>query len=65
MNFVTGDEHTQKFEPLPEQTKKIIFHRRILIFEIYLVFYHFNEIDNEIKILRILHGSRKYQDLLK
>jgi len=26
MNFVTGDEHTQKFEPLPEQTKKIIFH---------------------------------------
>jgi toxin ParE1/3/4 len=38
---------------------------RILIFENYLIFYQFNEIDNEIKILRILHGSRKYQDLLK
>jgi len=38
---------------------------RILIFEDYLIFYQFNEIDNEIKILRILHGSRKYQDLLK
>lgn len=37
----------------------------ILIFENYLIFYLFNEIDNEIKILRILHGSRKYQDLLK
>jgi plasmid stabilization system protein ParE len=38
---------------------------RILIFENFLIFYHFNENNNEITILRILHGLRKYQDLLK
>ena len=38
---------------------------RILIFENFLIFYQVNEADNEITILRILHGSRKYQDLLK
>jgi toxin ParE1/3/4 len=38
---------------------------RILIFEKYLIFYQINDDDNEITILRILHGSRKYQDLLK
>ncbi len=38
---------------------------RILIFENFLIFYQVNEADNEIMILRILHGSRKYKDLLK
>ena len=38
---------------------------RILIFENYLIFYQIDEDDNEITILRILHGSKKYQDLLK
>ena len=38
---------------------------RILIFENYLIFYKIDEDDNEITILRILYGSRKYQDLLK
>ena len=38
---------------------------KILIFENYLIFYQVNENNNEITILRILHGSRKYQDLLK
>lgn len=38
---------------------------RILIFENFLIFYQVNEADNEITILRILHGSRKYKDLLK
>ena len=37
---------------------------RILIFEKYLIFYHVDEDDKEITILRILHGSRQYQDLL-
>ena len=35
-----------------------------LIFEKYLIFYQFNKGSNEIAILRILHGSRRYQDLL-
>jgi len=38
---------------------------RILVFEKYLIFYQVDEDDNRITILRILHGSRKYQDLLK
>ncbi len=38
---------------------------RILIFENYLIFYQVDEDDNEITILRILHGSRKYQNLFK
>ena len=38
---------------------------RILIFEKFLIFYQIDENGNEITILRILHGSRKYQDLLK
>ncbi len=38
---------------------------RIFIFENYLVFYHVDEDDNEITILRILHASRKYQELLR
>ncbi|RLC11883.1 MAG: hypothetical protein DRI57_18330 [Deltaproteobacteria bacterium] len=38
---------------------------RILIFENYLIFYEVDEADKEILILRILHGSRKYQELLK
>ena len=38
---------------------------RILIFEKYLIFYNYNESDNEIKIIRILHGSRKYLDLMQ
>ena len=38
---------------------------RILIFENYLIFYEYDKTTNEITILRILHGSRKYQNLLK
>ena len=38
---------------------------RLLIFEKYLIFYQLDEDDSEITILRILHGSKKYQDLLK
>ena len=38
---------------------------RILIFENYLIFYQIDEANNEIKILRILHGSRKYHDLFR
>lgn len=38
---------------------------RILIFEKYLIFYHVDEDDSEITILRILHGSRKYLDIKK
>lgn len=47
------------------KTKGIDRDCRILIFENYLIFYQVDEADNEITILRILHGSRKYQDLLK
>lgn len=47
------------------KTKGIDRDCRILIFENYLIFYQVDEADNEIVILRILHGSRKYQDLLK
>ncbi len=36
---------------------------RILIFEKYLIFYQVEKDDDNIKILRILHGARKYQDL--
>ena len=38
---------------------------RILIFESYLIFYQFHEPENRIAILRVLHGSRRYYDLLK
>ncbi|KPA09229.1 Plasmid stabilization system [Candidatus Magnetomorum sp. HK-1] len=37
---------------------------RILIFTNYLIFYKVNEEKKQINILRILHGSRKYLDLL-
>ncbi len=37
---------------------------RILIFENFMIFYQVNEDDSKIMILRILHGSREYQDLL-
>ncbi len=44
------------------KTKGINRDCRILIFENYLIFYQFGEDDDEIEILRILRGSRKYQD---
>jgi len=47
------------------KTKGIDRDCRILILDKYLIFYQFDEDDNEIKILRILHGSRKYHELLK
>ena len=46
------------------RTKGIDRDCRILIFENFMIFYQVNEADSKIMILRILHGSRKYQDLL-
>ncbi len=45
------------------RTKGIDRDCRILIFEKYLIFYQVDESENEITILRIVHGSRKYQNL--
>ena len=37
---------------------------RILIFENFIIFYQVDEADSKIMILRILHGSRDYHELL-
>lgn len=63
----TGSHVILRHEDRPTLT--IPNHRELapglLIFENYLIFYEVDEADREIVILRILHGSRKYQDLLK
>jgi len=46
------------------RSKRIKRDCRILIFTNYLIFYKVNEEKKQINILRILHGSRRYLDLL-
>ena len=47
------------------KTKGIDRTCRVLIFENYLIFYQINKNNNVIRIIRVLHGSRKYQGLVK
>jgi len=46
------------------KTKGIARDCRIYVFGSYLIFYHYNEMDNAVTILRIIHGARKYKILL-